>query len=158
MWDWPLAMRNFGMRSTFQSLPLPIDSGGVSGRLKRLYSYFFFFFKKKEKQNHKLIAVRKNCRNRTDSEAPQRARRWQNNDSTETNSRCTINTGSQMRCTEGCSNILISFIDPSSHFYLFQRGDGGALSAVVGVPVHVQNLFPIHRHDPGQNAFLHDII
>lgn len=63
-----------------------------------------------------------------------------------------------MRCAEGCSNILISFIDPSSPFYLFQRGDGGALSAVVGVPVHVQNLFPIHRHDPGQNAFLHNII
>lgn len=36
--DWPLAMRNFGMRSTFQSLPLPMDSGWLSGRLKRLYS------------------------------------------------------------------------------------------------------------------------
>lgn len=36
--NWPLAMRNLGMRSTFQSLPLPMDSGGVSGRLKRLYS------------------------------------------------------------------------------------------------------------------------
>lgn len=31
-------MRNLGMRSTFQSLPLPIDSGGESGRVKRLYS------------------------------------------------------------------------------------------------------------------------
>lgn len=38
--------------------------------------------------------------------------------------------------------------------YLFQRGDGGALSTIVGVSVHVQNLFPIHRHDPRQNAFL----
>lgn len=39
-------------------------------------------------------------------------------------------------------------------FYLFQRSNGGALATIVGVPVHVQNLFPIHGHDPGQNAFL----
>lgn len=39
--------------------------------------------------------------------------------------------------------------------YLLQRGDGGALASIVGVPVHVQDLFPVHGHDPGQNAFLY---
>lgn len=34
----PLAIRNFGMRSTFQSRPFPMDSGGLPGRLKRLYN------------------------------------------------------------------------------------------------------------------------
>lgn len=40
--------------------------------------------------------------------------------------------------------------------YLFQRCNGRAFPTIVGVPVHVQNLFPIHRHDPRQNAFLHE--
>lgn len=38
--------------------------------------------------------------------------------------------------------------------YLLQRGDGRALPAIVGVPVHVEDLLSIHRHDPRQDAFL----
>lgn len=28
--------------------------------------------------------------------------------------------------------------------YVFKRCDGGAITSVVGVAIHVQNLFPIH--------------
>lgn len=34
----PLAIRNLGIRSTFQSLPLPIDSGGDPGKPNLLYN------------------------------------------------------------------------------------------------------------------------
>ena len=47
------------------------------------------------------------------------------------------------------------FLQIPGALYLLQGGDGGALATIVGVPVHVQNLFPVHRHDPGQDAFLH---
>lgn len=46
------------------------------------------------------------------------------------------------------------FLQIPGALYLLQGGDGGALATVVRVPVHVQNLFPVHRHDPGQDAFL----
>lgn len=45
-------------------------------------------------------------------------------------------------------------VDVGSGLYLLQRRDRGALSPVVWVPIHVQNLLPIHRHDPGENALL----
>lgn len=48
--------------------------------------------------------------------------------------------------------FVFSFIPGAS--YLLQGSDGRALPTIVGVPVHVQNLFPIHRHDPRKNAFL----
>lgn len=32
--------------------------------------------------------------------------------------------------------------------HILERGDGGALSTVVRVPVHVQDLLSLHRHDP----------
>lgn len=40
--------------------------------------------------------------------------------------------------------------------YILQRGDGGALPAIVRVPVHVQHLLPLHGHDPRQDAFLQE--
>lgn len=42
--------------------------------------------------------------------------------------------------------------------YLLQGSDGGALPSIVGVPVHVENLLPIHRHDPRQNTFLDNAV
>lgn len=38
--------------------------------------------------------------------------------------------------------------------HIFKRCYGCTLSSVVGVAVHVQNLLPLHWHDPWQNAFL----
>lgn len=38
--------------------------------------------------------------------------------------------------------------------YLLQGGDGGALAPIVGVPVHMQHLLPIHGHDTRQDTFL----
>lgn len=32
--------------------------------------------------------------------------------------------------------------------YILQRGDRGTLSTIVRVPVHVQDLLSLHRHDP----------
>lgn len=40
--------------------------------------------------------------------------------------------------------------------YILQRGDGGTIPSIVGVPVHVQHLLPLHGHDPGQDAFLEE--
>lgn len=40
--------------------------------------------------------------------------------------------------------------------YILQRSDGGTIPSIVRVPVHVQNLLPLHWHDPRQDAFLEE--
>lgn len=52
------------------------------------------------------------------------------------------------------SKLPLKFFGTVKWTYILQRGDGGALSSVVRVPVHVQDLLPLHRHDPRQDAFL----
>lgn len=95
-------MRNLGMRSTFQSLPLPIDSGGLSGRLKRLYSCG------REQESETATT---SC----EAETYRAHRIWSiTQDKTQMKTVKTADdaSGSEMGHTEGHKNVLIGFIGP----------------------------------------------